>query len=591
MRSAISIDVGAPAAARLRARPRCRALAGAAPALPRRPGPRARTPTARSTARMLAIRPVVPRSATASRSRGARAPGAIRRRSGLRFVHQGGATDGMDVTWRIEPTRAAAAASRSSTTSSRRRRAGRRSSTGCSCGRSPAGRWRRSRRSPRPSRRRRRPDPIAPAGEAVGMSRAARVWITGHRRDQPDRDGPRRVLGRRPSRRLAGEAHRPLRPGAVPLPGRGPDRRLRPARPHGAANRAPARPVQPVRPRRRAAGARRRRPAAGRGRRRRPRSVRRVPRQRARRHRLRRGPARALLERGIRSVAPNLALAVFGGAAPANLGIALDLRGPILSTANSCASGAVALGEALGRSARRRRSTPRSRAAPRCRSARSRSARSTSSGPFRPAPTTTPAHAARPFDAERDGFVMGEGVALLVLEAEEVAPTPRRDALCRAAGLRRDLRRAPHGPAAADGREAARAIVLALADAGVDAARSTTSTPTPPRPRSATSPRRGRSRSRSGARRDRAVSGTKALYGHPLGASSALEAAICSLAIRDGWAPARRISTRRTRGDRRAPARAASGEAAPATYDRILSTSFGFGGLNAALVFGSVADR
>ena len=39
---------------------------------------------------------------------------------------------------------------------------------------------------------------------------------------------------------------------------------------------------------------------------------------------------------------------MFGGAAPANLGIALDVRGPILSTANSCASGAVALGEALG---------------------------------------------------------------------------------------------------------------------------------------------------------------------------------------------------------------------------------------------------
>src|SRR6476659_2550210 len=36
-----------------------------------------------------------------------------------------------------------------------------------------------------------------------------------------------------------------------------------------------------------------------------------------------------------------------GGAAPANLGIALDVRGPILSTANSCASGAVAIGEAV----------------------------------------------------------------------------------------------------------------------------------------------------------------------------------------------------------------------------------------------------
>src|SRR4029079_1951424 len=54
------------------------------------------------------------------------------------------------------------------------------------------------------------------------------------------------------------------------------------------------------------------------------------------------------LDKGIRQVAPNLALAVFCGAAPAQLALALDVRGPILSTANSCASGAVALGEALG---------------------------------------------------------------------------------------------------------------------------------------------------------------------------------------------------------------------------------------------------
>src|SRR3990170_2395184 len=53
------------------------------------------------------------------------------------------------------------------------------------------------------------------------------------------------------------------------------------------------------------------------------------------------------IERGIRSVAPSLALAVFGGAAPANVGIALGLHGPILSTANSCAAGAVAIGEAF----------------------------------------------------------------------------------------------------------------------------------------------------------------------------------------------------------------------------------------------------
>ena len=94
------------------------------------------------------------------------------------------------------------------------------------------------------------------------------------------------------------------------------------------------------------------------------------------------------LEKGIRQVAPNLALAVFGGAAPANLGIALDVRGPILSTANSCASGAVALGEALGDCARAEW-TPRSPAAARSRSARWRSARSTSSGRSRPVTTTS----------------------------------------------------------------------------------------------------------------------------------------------------------------------------------------------------------
>ena len=62
---------------------------------------------------------------------------------------------------------------------------------------------------------------------------------------------------------------------------------------------------------------------------------------------MQRSSTRSFVDRGISAVAPNLALAVFGGAAPANLGIALGLHGPILSTANSCAAGAVALGEAF----------------------------------------------------------------------------------------------------------------------------------------------------------------------------------------------------------------------------------------------------
>src|SRR6186997_949742 len=125
------------------------------------------------------------------------------------------------------------------------------------------------------------------------------------------------------------------------------------------------------------------------------------------------------LEKGIRQVAPNLALAVFGGAAPANLGIALDVRGPILSTANSCASGSVALGEALGDL---RDGRVDAAIAGGCEVPLSALAfgafdiiRALSSSH-----NETPDRAARPFDAERDGFVMGEGVTWLVLEAEEI---------------------------------------------------------------------------------------------------------------------------------------------------------------------------
>ena len=198
-----------------------------------------------------------------------------------------------------------------------------------------------------------------------------------------------------------------------------------------------------------------------------------------------------------------------------------------------------------------------------------------------------PGTPARPFDAGRDGFVMGEGAALLVLEAADVAERRGARPVRRAARLRRDVRRPPHGPAA--GRRP-------RGGAGGDdrprrrrrrrPTRSTTSTPTPRRRRSATSPRRGRSRWPSASGRRRVpVSGTKALYGHPLGASGAIEAAICALAIRDGWAPAS-VNLDEPDPDVAALLPGLLREGRDGTYRRVLSTSFGFGGLNAALVFG-----
>jgi 3-oxoacyl-[acyl-carrier-protein] synthase II len=294
------------------------------------------------------------------------------------------------------------------------------------------------------------------------------------------------------------------------------------------------------------------------------------------------------LDRGIRSVAPNLALAVFGGAAPANLGIALGVRGPILSTANSCASGAVALGEALGDL---REGRIDAAIAGGCEIPLSPLAfgafdiiRALSIGH-----NDDPSQAARPFDTGRDGFVMGEGAALLVLEAAEVAErrgaTPYAELLGYGATSDAHHMVQPRS----DGTDAARAASIALADAGTEPSSidyvnaHASSTPigdvaeaqalaTALGERAATVP----------------VSGTKALYGHPLGASGAIEAAICALAIHDGWAPAS-VNLVDPEPAVLALLPGLMLEGREGTYRHVLSTSFGFGGLNAALVFGAVS--
>ena len=293
------------------------------------------------------------------------------------------------------------------------------------------------------------------------------------------------------------------------------------------------------------------------------------------------------LDKGIRQVAPTLALAVFGGAAPANLGIALDVRGPILSTANSCASGGVALGEALGDL---REGRVDAAIAGGCEVPLSPLAfgafdiiRALGAGH-----NDDPGHAARPFDAERDGFVMGEGAALLVLEEAEAAErrgaTPYAEILGYGATSDAHHMVQPR----ADGREAGRAATIALDDAAVDPGEidyvnaHASSTPIGDI---------AEARALTIALGERAatvpVSGTKALYGHPLGASGAIEAAICSLAIRDGWAPASvNLETSEPELAELLPGLLRTGR--DGTYRRVLSTSFGFGGLNAALVFGGV---
>ena len=293
------------------------------------------------------------------------------------------------------------------------------------------------------------------------------------------------------------------------------------------------------------------------------------------------------LAKGIRQVSPTLALAVFGGAAPANLGIALDVRGPILSTANSCASGGVALGEALGdlRDGRVDAAIAGGSEIPLSPLAFGAFdiIRALSAGH-----NDDPGHAARPFDVERDGFVMGEGAALLVLEDAEAAE--RRGASPYAEILGYGATSDAHHMVQprSDGREAARAATIALDDAGVEPGdidyvnAHASSTPI-----GDTAEARALTIALGEHAATVPVSGTKALYGHPLGASGAIEAAICALAIRDGWAPASvNLVEPEPELDGLLPGLLRTGR--DGTYRRVLSTSFGFGGLNAALVFGGV---
>ena len=294
------------------------------------------------------------------------------------------------------------------------------------------------------------------------------------------------------------------------------------------------------------------------------------------------------IERGIRSVSPTLALAVFGGAAPANLGIALGVHGPILSTANSCASSTVAIGEALHaiRAGEIDAAIAGGAEVPLSPLAfgafdiiRALSTRN-----------ADPAAAARPFDRDRDGFVMGEGAALLVLEAEHVA---RR----RGARPYAELR----GYAATsdafhmvqprpDGRQAARAARLALADGRMKAVQidyvnaHASSTPLGDEVEA-----RAIARALGPRAQTVPVSGTKAYYGHPLGASGAIEAAISALAIDRGWAPG---TVNLEHIDPGAAAALPGLRAVPLEGDirGVLSTSFGFGGLNASLAFAAIDD-
>ena len=285
--------------------------------------------------------------------------------------------------------------------------------------------------------------------------------------------------------------------------------------------------------------------------------------------------------RGARGVSPTLALAVFGGAGASNVALDLGLTGPAVGNANSCASGAMAIGQAFhairdgtvdvalagGAEAPLAPLTFGAFALIRVLSTRN----------------DDPESASRPFDRDRDGFVMGEAAAILVLEEREAALRRWAPIIAELLGFGSSNDAYHMTAPRPDGRDAARAIEIALEDARIGADRvgylnaHGSSTPL-------NEPAEARAiRTAFGAHADRLpVSGTKGLYGHALGASGAVEAAITALAIQRGTLPGTcnlEILDPDIDLDVLAEPRRATVEAA-------VTTSFGFGGMNAVLVLG-----
>ena len=199
-----------------------------------------------------------------------------------------------------------------------------------------------------------------------------------------------------------------------------------------------------------------------------------------------------------------------------------------------------------------------------------------------------PEGASRPFDLDRDGFVMGEGAAILILEELE-------HALARGARIYGEL--LGYGMSAdgyhitlprPGGAGAARAMSLALeragvapADLGYINAHGTSTQANDTTETTAIKTVLGDAAYRV------PVSSTKSMTGHLLGGAGAIESLACLLAIRDGILPP---TINYATPDPECDLDYVPNEARAASIETAMTNSFGFGGHNVSLVFGRYGD-
>ncbi len=297
----------------------------------------------------------------------------------------------------------------------------------------------------------------------------------------------------------------------------------------------------------------------------------------------------ALEARGPRRVSPFFILQAAPNLAAGEVAIRYGLRGASFATATACSSGSHAIGEAFravrdgrvdyaiagGAEGVITRLTIAGFNQMRALSVRN------------DAPTT----ASRPFDASRDGFVLGEGAASLILESEERATARGARILAEFRGYGASTDASHATKPSQDGSGLALAMRRALDDGSVSAGDvdyvnpHATSTPAGDAAEAHAIHTVFGEHARSGL----LVSGTKSMTGHLLGASGALEAAITVYSIVRGAVPP--TINLETPDEAALGLDLVAGEARERAVRHAMSCSTGFGGHNAAIVFSAHEAR
>ncbi|HET9801339.1 MAG TPA: beta-ketoacyl-[acyl-carrier-protein] synthase family protein, partial [Chthoniobacterales bacterium] len=289
------------------------------------------------------------------------------------------------------------------------------------------------------------------------------------------------------------------------------------------------------------------------------------------------------LKKGPRGVQPTLAVQVFGGSAHSNIAIDYGFRGVGTTNSNSCASGTVSVGEGV-------------------RYIRDDFADIVIAGGAE-APLTMitvgafdiiktmsrnpdPQLASRPFDKLRDGFVMGEGAASLILEEYEHAKARGAKIYAEVLGYSLNNDGFHMTTPLPSGESCIRAMRDALTDANVapeqidyiNAHASSTQLNDSAETMSI--------KEVFGERAYKVpVSGTKGYYAHPLGATGAIEATLCALAMERQWVPP---TINYQNPDPTCDLDIVPNHGRAAELNHIMSNSFGFGGINASIVLGKL---